>query len=1399
MTASFGPLHLTIACLSLTALPRAQEAEAEALPDLDVTSCRRALRHADLLENLAGKVEAAKEGQLDRARADLALVRLEAQLLQRIAPLDRLTEQSATAVLETVAALPKSANEELVLARLSFCVGDVPGGETALGRARDADPELKKQTDELLAEVRKQRVPRGGYFRYRGAWMPLAERDYSRALDRALDAIAAVKAEGVVAPLGPDQLATDQPNRPTFEKLGEGVGEAKMRKSADQIRGALQTDYASVRGWLLSYAKQPKLSQQLVSNRQIMRLVQREAIALIQRYTKMEQDKVDDYRARLRGLYDAFAGLVDKDFAGLYRLDPAEVWQLHQRLERREGALTAIDTFFRVAKKPRLPAGEVRPTPGSTVTTTHLLPGRHLSGLEDTLWLVVKQAAGQTRDVLERGSELLRHQKKLTPWELVVIEALLADAIDDYNERMAASLDAVEWQFIRVLNDYRRTLGLQPFEVEERLNVCSSKHSQEMVDLGYVGHMSPVPRNRGPSDRARLEGYAGGVGENCLGGRVDGRGAFEGWYHSPGHHRGMISTSPHTGIGAVEGHSMWTMVMGGSDMTWRTLHPDMPPAERKALQDLVDEFVTLVGKTRGRPSKKLDPQIAALREKIAGSVPQILPDVARVAFAAARDRKHPAHGAFPRLLGVLIEADVPTTWRALQIAAVASAIEAMRFGAKPALRKEAWLLVQPLLSEAIAFDPSARNATASKVNEVRKHWEDVAQWRFRAAPDAAPPPPRIMPGRSGDGPSVNAPLQVLSRKDRQRLAKEFGGSSKTEQAVEMGLQFLASVQDDDGAWRARSFPLKLPKARGRAGAGSGEYEIAMTGLSLLAFSSAGYSSSSGLYAEQIDKGARFLMGQLVDYGKFDTGATHYMYNHALGAQALCEVYAYSGDPVIGAAAQLATDFLVYAQHAGTGGWRYQANEVGDSSVSGWVIMALNSAFKAKLDVSGFRGAHRFLDSVTLSPYYEVVYMAGNDPSRASNRLAAVAMTGRLFVGAKKNDSRLVLPAFRMMEDLPRANKTDFYYWYYATLALFQLGDPFWKQWNEALKPTLLDMQDSNSSNGLKGSWAPRGQWSGHGGRLYMTSLGILMLTTYYRYDRAPKIRLQPFTGDIAKAVGPMLSAIEDETDDMRQRIAMRKVVDSYGSSLVGPVVRVIRDDKEKIGYRRRLASLLVEVAEPQHAGILAELMATDDGNIATSAARAFVQCSSRRSVPLMLDHLNNKHRNVRAFTAQALGEFGEAEAIAPINARLSVERDGHVKASLEKALLQLGRRNKLTELLARALPDDTEGYLAIVNQLEPLGRHGLLDFVQVWERDEPKLDERALEILAEHQANSGIPLLLLLMEGPDADGRDRAVKLLRSLTRKDFGYDPVGTPKKRRAAIQSWEKWWKKAARGYGQ
>jgi hypothetical protein len=70
-----------------------------------------------------------------------------------------------------------------------------------------------------------------------------------------------------------------------------------------------------------------------------------------------------------------------------------------------------------------------------------------------------------------------------------------------------------------------------------------------------------VPGLRNPGERAARQGYKGGVGENIAMGRPTGRGAFDGWFHSSGHHRNMVAAG-WTELGAGRCGEYFTQVFG---------------------------------------------------------------------------------------------------------------------------------------------------------------------------------------------------------------------------------------------------------------------------------------------------------------------------------------------------------------------------------------------------------------------------------------------------------------------------------------------------------------------------------------------------------------------------------------------------------------------------------------------------------------------------------------------------------------------------------------------------------------------------------------------------------------------------------------------------------------------
>ena len=98
---------------------------------------------------------------------------------------------------------------------------------------------------------------------------------------------------------------------------------------------------------------------------------------------------------------------------------------------------------------------------------------------------------------------------------------------------------------------------------------------------------------------------------------------------------------------------------------------------------------------------------------------------------------------------------------------------------------------------------------------------------------------------------------------------------------------------------------------------------------------------------------------------------------------------------------------------------------------------------------------------------------------------------------------VVLPAFNEAENLPKIGENgrisvQFYYLYYGTMAMFQMGGDHWKTWNEHMRDSLVGLQNKTPDDN-QGSWEPEGGWANDGGRAYSTSMAILSLEVYYRY------------------------------------------------------------------------------------------------------------------------------------------------------------------------------------------------------------------------------------------------------------------------------------------------------------
>ncbi len=358
---------------------------------------------------------------------------------------------------------------------------------------------------------------------------------------------------------------------------------------------------------------------------------------------------------------------------------------------------------------------------------------------------------------------------------------------------------------------------------------------------------------------------------------------------------------------------------------------------------------------------------------------------------------------------------------------------------------------------------------------------------------------------------------------RKAMLGSGGGTRQSERAVAGALNWLARHQSRDGSWSLTNYKASCKDGSCSGDAKIGSYEPAATALALLPFLGAGQTHKTGMYRKTVYAGVYYLIKNQKLDGDLRMGQT--MYAHGLAAIALCECYGISSDKLVGRAAQAALKFIMLAQDPAGGGWRYGPREPGDTSVTGWQLMALKSGQMAYLTVSPvvFDRAKGFLKLCSGGKHGGLfTYMpAGQVATGDIRAVTAVSLLCHQYMHMPRTDPAMMEGTALLMQNLPDPNIRNIYYWYYATQVMHNQPGPDWDTWNRKMRRTLIDSQ-CKENNCAAGSWDPvkpqPDAWGSQGGRLMMTSLSALTLEVYYRYLPLYKIE------EGADATAPVRSA-----------------------------------------------------------------------------------------------------------------------------------------------------------------------------------------------------------------------------------------------------------------------------------
>ena len=181
------------------------------------------------------------------------------------------------------------------------------------------------------------------------------------------------------------------------------------------------------------------------------------------------------------------------------------------------------------------------------------------------------------------------------------------------------------------------------------------------------------------------------------------------------------------------------------------------------------------------------------------------------------------------------------------------------------------------------------------------------------------------------------------------------------------------------------------------------------------------------YVNCLEKAAGFLKKVQVrsddpkTNGRFGGTSDQWTYDHAMATMAMCELLVMSADIGLKEPVTDAVNFCLLAQNDGLG-WRYGVKPGdNDTSVTGWMVLALKTAKNAPLEIpkerfdSAFQGALKWFQRVTaangragyVSPGDTgsmLAIYAKKSPYRFSKNLSAMTAMGilcRIFCGEKR--------------------------------------------------------------------------------------------------------------------------------------------------------------------------------------------------------------------------------------------------------------------------------------------------------------------------------------------------------------------------------------------------------------
>lgn len=361
--------------------------------------------------------------------------------------------------------------------------------------------------------------------------------------------------------------------------------------------------------------------------------------------------------------------------------------------------------------------------------------------------------------------------------------------------------------------------------------------------------------------------------------------------------------------------------------------------------------------------------------------------------------------------------------------------------------------------------------------------------------------PTIMKGRCTDT-------------ERLSMLRDAGGTPEVEAAVKKSLQWLKGRQNSDGSWGKSN-------------------QVAMTGLTLLAYLGHCEGTQSAEYGDNVTNGIAYLLNvSMKNNGRLGTNlsANSWVYEHAIGTYALSEALTFSRTlqfkvPELEPAVEKAVKIIIEGQNQ-AGSWNYQyKDERNDLSVAGWHFQALKAAKASGVKAENLdKVIRKGLDYLTGDAFLgdgKFAYSGKNyNPGMTAVGSLCLQQWGKESGKEVRSGVRLIMeglelrekpngkvseptvsPLYTMDYDDPNC---DPYAWYYAVQVMRNAGGKEWEAMNKAIIEDIVPAQNADGSFKPEKGGGPlvhvRGTNAAGASRdIYVQALNTLMLEVYYRF------------------------------------------------------------------------------------------------------------------------------------------------------------------------------------------------------------------------------------------------------------------------------------------------------------